>query len=145
MKKEIEDLPLHDMLSSVADIFGIIGFIITIYLAVSTNNIKGRVKLITNIEILKAEKQTLLKDLKSTLDIINMEVDSPTMYNDLHIVLRKLEEYKYSMNKEDKKNIKMFKKMLNNKSKIDKQEVNNRVAKIIGFLDLKMDDSSNIL
>lgn len=147
MTEEIDSFTLIDWVSFTGTFVGIISLIFTIYLTYSTYNIKEKVKLLSNMDLLKSEKQTLVNELKSSLDIINMDNGqyNPTKYNDLHRIIRKVEEYQYSMNKEDKRNFKKLKKMLGKRSNINSIELNDRVSRVIGFLDIKMDDSSNII
>lgn len=134
-----------DWVTIAGTLLGVLSLILTFIVAKNTNKIKGKVALLQNIGILKAERETIMNDLLSTLDLIN-ESGSRKEINQLNILLRKLDEYVSLMNKEDLGSLKKLKALLKS-GELEKNidDINFYVSKIIGFLDLKIDDSSNFL
>lgn len=134
MSNDIVQLDWVDYLSIVGSIFSIISVGITIYLAISTNTIKDRVNIISNIETLKKEKKSLINDLKSCQEII--EKDELSGISDLSRIIRQLEEYKGLMEKSDLDSLKSLKHCVRKPKKRDKEKILIYINALIGFLEL---------
>lgn len=128
-----------DYLSIVGSVFSIIGVGITIYLAISTQNIKDKVKTISNIEVLKKERKSLINDLKSCQDLL--EQDNKKGISDLSRIVRQLDEYKGLMTKEDLSNLKALKKFIRSPLNRDIERIMICINALIGFLELNTNNN----
>lgn len=139
MSNDIVQMDWVDYLSIIGSIFSVIGVGITIYLAISTQNIKEKVKVISNIEVLKKEKKALVNDLKSCQDLL--EKDEKRGISDLSRIIRQLDEYKGLMSKEDLGNLKTLKKSIHNPIKRDVEQIIICINALIGFLELNTNNN----
>ncbi|WP_312507380.1 hypothetical protein [Lysinibacillus sp.] len=133
-------------MSVIGTALGAISLILTFIVSRNTGKIKEKVGLLQNIDLLRAEKETIKNDLLSTLDIINMGDKSQTSFNQLHTIIRKLEEYKGLMSKPDLENLKNLKNLLRQEHTYKNiEEINASASEIVGFLDLKIDETIKIM
>lgn len=128
-----------DWFSVIGTIFSIISVGITIYLTYSTQNIKEKVKTITNLKTFQKDKKTLINELRSCKDLF--DTDEVSGIRDLSRIIRLLEEYRGFMNKNDSTNLMKLKKSVNTPKKRNKDEIVICINYLIGFLELNIDNT----
>ncbi|WHP41552.1 hypothetical protein QIX46_00460 [Lysinibacillus boronitolerans] len=126
-----------DWLSIIGTTFSIIGVGITIYLAITTQNIKDKVKVITNLKTFQKDKKTLTNELRSCKDIMENNLDNGIQ--DLSRIIRQLDEYTSFMSKDDLNNLKKIKRMIRSPKKRNVEGLLICVNHLIGFLELNID------
>lgn len=139
----ISTLDLLDWISILGLIVSILGVGITVYLAITTQNIKNKVKIISNLKTFKKDKKTLTNELKSCKDLLLIDLSDGVQ--DLSRIIRTLDEYTSFMKKNDLKNLNKIKKMIHSPKKRNVEELLICINHLIGFLELNIDVTYNAI
>jgi hypothetical protein len=132
--------------NAISEWSSIIGFGITTYLLITTNGIKDKMQRVIKFKDFKKDKKSLINDLNSSINLMITNPTDPNNATDLIKILRKLQDYKSYMTKEDKKALSEARKIVSKGITTQNSNVlRTLLASLVGFLEIKQEYDINNL